>query len=104
MLSTFLLVVVGWVFFRAESISQAFKYLHIMFVNLLSTPNFNGQNSLLLIILFMIIIEWLNRNFEFGLDIRRIKHKWIRHVIYILLLFTIFSFGGKSETFIYFQF
>lgn len=108
MLSTFLLVVVGWVFFRAESISQAFKYIYSTFnSSILSVPYLNNRAYYLPIlstIVLMIITEWINREKNHGLDLSGIKSHIVKFILYFALIVLIFWFGGKSETFIYFQF
>ena len=103
--STFLLVVLGWVFFRAENIGKALDYLDRIFSkSLFSIPFAQGNNSLFLTVLIMIAVEWFQRNKKYGLQIDSIKNAIVRWSVYFGVLLLIFFFGGKSETFIYFQF
>lgn len=104
MLLTFLLIVIGWVFFRAETITDAFAYLGGMFSStLLSIPNTMGQNANLLCIAFMLVIEFIKRSSTHTFELHQ-KSKLIRWIIYIGIILMICIFGGHSENFIYFQF
>ena len=104
MLLTFLLVVIGWVFFRAETITQAFEYLGRIFSgSLLSMPYIMGQNANLLCIAFMLVIEFIKRSSTYTFELHQ-KSKLIRWCIYIGIILMICIFGGHSENFIYFQF
>lgn len=108
---TFILVIIGWIIFRAENISQAINYLSLLLTQSTLTPNIHEiglstilfYSTLFFIILFQ-IVEWLQRDKEHGLQIDQISSRIIRWSIYwgILLLITVFP--GKQETFIYFQF
>jgi D-alanyl-lipoteichoic acid acyltransferase DltB (MBOAT superfamily) len=104
---TFLLVAVGWVFFRAESIGQAIQYIQGIFdLSILSKPRFKylgGEFETAFCLMIMIVAEWLQRNKQHGLDIA-IINQWLRRIIYILIIFSIIFFMGENEQFIYFQF
>ena len=102
-LTTFSLVVIGWVFFRSATIHDAFGYLSRMF----SAPYFTlphiTKKTLLYLSVF-IVVEWLNRDRKFGLEISYLKNSFLRKLIYAVIVFLIVIFMGKNETFIYFQF
>jgi D-alanyl-lipoteichoic acid acyltransferase DltB (MBOAT superfamily) len=101
---TFLLVVIGWIFFRADSIGMAFEYFGGIFDNVLF-PIIKKKLLLqnVIFILIMLSAEWMQRKQEYGLEISAIN-KWIRRIIYILIIFSIILFMGVNEQFIYFQF
>ena len=102
--TTFVLVVIGWVFFRAETITDAFAYLGGIFSSsLVSVPDTIGQNANLLCIAFMLIIEFIKRSSTHTFELHQ-KSKLIRWIIYIGIILMICIFGGHSENFIYFQF
>lgn len=104
MLTTFILVVIGWIFFRAESITDAFAYLGGMFdKSLITLPDTSGQNMVIVSIGLLLLIEWIKRTYNHGLDLQ-IKSKIVRWFIYLAVILVIFAFGGNSENFIYFQF
>jgi len=69
---TFILTTIGWVFFRSDSISQAFTYLGNIFVFPyldLSNEFYYSLNILTVsgFIVFMLLLEWLGRYKEFPL-------------------------------------
>jgi D-alanyl-lipoteichoic acid acyltransferase DltB (MBOAT superfamily) len=99
---TFALAVIGWVFFRADTISQAWHYLARIPHG--GTPDLTGLAPLCLFILIMLTTEWFNRSREHGLDLRGIKSHPLKFTIYYLLIFLIFLSYNGTESFIYFQF
>ena len=104
MLLTFALAVVGWIIFRAEGIGQLGEYIHIIYNNgIFSQPDIAGINAMLMNIVIMIVVEWLMRTHQHGLDIRSL-HPVFRYTIYAGLLFILFAFSGHTVNFIYFQF
>ena len=114
MLITFGLTVFAWIFFRSESLSHAFQFINGIFSKMLfSMPyvlaaysgNHISPKTLLLIIMIFILFEWLGREKQFPLSEIEKKLSWpIRYVLYYLIVFVIFWFGGSQEQFIYFQF
>jgi alginate O-acetyltransferase complex protein AlgI len=108
-ISTFLLVVLAWVFFRADSVSHAIDYLIGIFSkSLFSIPEFENRThavEVLLLIGFLICIEWLGRESQYGLE--KLGLNWnrsLRIVFYLSIVCLIFLFIGKEQEFIYFQF
>ena len=62
-LVTFLLVVVGWVIFRAENISQAWDFVSRMFLTAFDDFHFRlGSINTFMAILLLMIVEYLQRN------------------------------------------
>lgn len=103
MAGTFLLAVLGWIIFRAESISQAWDYiLHIFTKSLISTPHLPGKTLVFAAILFL--VEWIQREQRHGLEFWKIQSHWIKYSCYVAILVLIFFFGAFNDTFIYFQF
>ncbi len=110
MLTTFLLTVFAWIFFRAENLSHAFNYIDGIFSeSILSIPLFenriNAINTLCLISIFL-LVEWFGRSDKFAIEKVILKFSQTKRVfIYVLILFTILIFlKSKSPDFIYFQF
>lgn len=100
MLINFLLVTIGWVFFRSENLSSAFIYLERMFLNL-SLPNDKLQG--VGYILFFLIIDWFLRKDERLSEIS--KYSVIRYLFYLFLAFHVIKyFGLVQDKFIYFNF
>lgn len=102
-LLTFCLVTAGNIIFRADSIGQAFEYLlgitkgGLFFIE-------PGWRQIVSFIVFMIIVEWVQRKKEHGLELSGIKSHAVKFAIYYALIAALFIFGEKAETFIYFQF
>ncbi len=105
-LMTFFVVMLTFVIFRSESVVKAFDYLRLLFSpSLVKLPviDFVSVAICLLFILFMVVIEWLQRDQQHGLALKSsYKPRW---AIYFLLLFGLLFFGLFSDNqFIYFQF
>jgi len=107
---TFVLVLLAWVFFRAESLGHAMQYLGTIFSpSLFSVPDFDQRTYALLTLLlltFFMIIEWLGRSREYAIE--KLGLGWPRYLRwgwYMFLIFLIGMFMQTEETpFIYFQF
>lgn len=104
MTTTFILVLMGWIIFRAENIGIAIKYYNRMFTNFeLTLPEY-GKTALIWIII-MLVAEWLQRDKQHTLQIENsIQNKYIRHFIYYAIISIIIIFQGETAQFIYFQF
>lgn len=104
MLLTFALAVFGWIIFRAENIGQFSEYLcNICSDSLFTMPDISGNSALLMNIIILILVEWMARMRNHGLDIKHL-HPVLRYAIYLGVLFLLFAFGGQTANFIYFQF
>lgn len=104
MLYTFSLSCIAWVFFRANSISDAFLYLKRLLTNggfgsqYLDNERYNYE--LLIMIVVFVLIEWKNRSKE-----EPISGKY--HMLKMALaIMAVLAFGTYSDykEFIYFQF
>jgi len=109
MLLTFFLAVIGWIIFRAESIGQVWEYMMGMMQwgTLNASYRFFTQSDTWMtsiFIMMMLVVEWLQRRREHGLEISNIKSSWVRFVIYYAVIFLILNSFGQEQTFIYFQF
>lgn len=110
MLITFAVVVLGWIIFRAETITQAWDFiLSIGMQGIFTLPYYHGRMymcTLVVGILIMLLIEWINRDGDHGLAItKRHRMLWTRHIVYMFLILYIFYFGNFGyNQFIYFQF
>lgn len=105
MATTFMLVVIGWILFRAESMTQATDYLYHM----VSNP-FIGDRYYLLYIAYgtgLLVIEWLQRDKQHALQFPKsfpFNAVWVRYSIYYAILLLISQNLSHQQTFIYFQF
>lgn len=109
MLLTFVLVVIGWIIFRAESITQAWEYLGRMWQwgTLKASYRFFTQSDIYTtswLIVLMLVVEWVQRNKKHGLEFVE-SYSWVvRYVVYAIMFLLLILFYGQNETFIYFQF
>ena len=105
--STFFFTMIAWVFFRSESVEDAFLYLNRI-VGSFSIPENNRFG--IIFILMLIILDWI-----FSKDKKIIYRHYqnrkafifksiIKYIFYYALLISIFWFWGDNEQFIYFQF
>jgi len=116
MVSTFILVVIAWVFFRCENIFIALDYVFLMiteifyktgFVQVLDIFYFKMGWIFPLIFSLFILLEWRGRKFKYAIENTFFhKKKALRFSFYYFLLFTIiyFTINGEEQEFIYFQF
>jgi len=109
MATTFALTVFAWIFFRAETVSDAISYVRRIFSpTLLTVPEVISTETIPLVIclgLFM-TVEWLQRNKKHGLQIDGVfPSRLVRWNFYIMLTFLIYYVGNFGHhAFIYFQF
>lgn len=103
MVLTFAITVIAWVFFRSETVGEAFNYLgRIADLNNYGFPQIGLKPFAFIFIL--VVVEWFQRTKQHGLEIDNIKNIVIRWSIYGVLLLIIMIFGANSDSFIYFQF
>lgn len=102
---TFLLTILAWIFFRAESVTDAVKYISGIFnSSLFQYPELIPRKKFLLVALF-VVAEWIQRKKDHVLDIpAAIPSRAVRWIIYSLIIFCIMWMAGVKQKFIYFQF
>lgn len=106
-LATFLLTLLAWIFFRAQSVTDAFNIIGSIFSSSLFTiPNVPIRAVLILtLITIFMIIEWLGRENQYAIESVTIRFsRPVRWAVYYSIVFLIFMFAGQGQTFIYFQF
>ena len=108
-LLTFMLAVLGWIIFRAETITQAWDYIcgMMQWGTLKAVYRFFLFDELLLypvniFIILMLVIEWLQRTKQHALSIT--SFKWWHVVLCYALIYLMIQNIGKDQVFIYFQF
>ena len=115
---TFLLTVIGWIIFRAESLEDALRYID----RLCSLSLFNLHSGVSLLtsidplqlgpvvvgIIMMLIVEWLQKDKQHALQFSGsypiVRNTLVRYIIYLVLLLLITGVYGSQSEFIYFQF
>lgn len=91
MFATFSLTVFAWIFFRAESVSQAFSYIDRIFTkDLLRLPLIMGEGRKELLVIFLVIIfviiEWIGRRNEYAIEkLFTNQRRWVRWGFYYLI-------------------
>jgi alginate O-acetyltransferase complex protein AlgI len=105
MLLTFTLSTFAWIFFRARNLQDAFIYIRTIFSKTMFTLPQERPFFLIILIIFLVIIEWVGRESNFALE-KSFLHwpSFLRLSFYAILAFSIFIFAGKEQAFIYFQF
>lgn len=104
MVLTFLLVVIGWTFFRATDLNTAFRWIGGMLWRGSFVTHGFGLSTLLFpacSIAVLLAVEWMNRDREIP---RFPQSRIMRWGLYIVSSVAIITLRPKSETFIYFQF
>jgi len=110
MLVTFSLTVLAWIFFRAESVTQAVKIIGEIFSSSFFTiQDFNARRKaldIIVLVIIFVIVEWFGREGEYAIERFYKKSKWIKwgQILTISLLIYWFGFFGQELEFIYFQF
>ena len=110
MTGTFLLVTIGFVIFRADSIGQTWEYFSGIFNLSRGFLNYKGSEigSAVIPLIFsviMFILEWYYRETQYPLA--NLGINWcrpLRYAMYYAIIIAVFWFGGKDQQFIYFQF
>ena len=110
---TFLIVTFAWIFFRADTLSEAFQFIINIFLNnnlIYPVAYFKSLDLayfdiviLLSVILIVFITEWRNKRFDFPLR-EMSKSSMMRFAFYLLIIFFIVLEYGEQKAFIYFQF
>tara|TARA_B110000240_G_scaffold159060_1_gene177306 strand:- start:1306 stop:2754 length:1449 start_codon:yes stop_codon:yes gene_type:complete len=109
MLTTFMLTVFAWIFFRANNIDHAINYISSMLsFSLFEMPKNIEFRQVLITIIFVLIfllIEWIGRNKEYSFQVIKSKSRFLQYlIIYILLLVIMLFMHTGQQEFIYFQF
>ena len=104
---TFFFVVIGWIIFRAESMTQALSYLKAMVSNRFMDLSMVYGKDCLVFSFLLLLVEWLQRDKQHALQFGSNKifnFRFVRWGVYYLILLVICKYAGSSQTFIYFQF
>ena len=101
-IATFSVTCLAWVFFRAETITEAIQYIVSIFDVSNFLPSVIRQKRMFPVLFIFILIEWLSRRDEIVVVF---KNKF-RKFFYVFFIFVIlYSMSSTEKTsFIYFQF
>ena len=105
MLFTFFLVSFSNIFFRAESMFHAKKYIYNILSNpFTSVPDTPPITVIILLIIF-IFLEWLGREGKYGIEnLFSSYNRVLRWIMYLILVILILYYAGAEQPFFYFQF
>lgn len=104
MLITFFITLIAWVFFRADNVTHAVDYLQNTFNGSLFNMVEIFPTTILSLLAFFIIIEWIGRSGEYAIERIDWLNKPLRWSLYLLLVILMFAYTGEEQQFIYFQF
>ena len=101
---TFVVAVIGWTFFRAPDISTAGSWLWKMltFTDLhVRQCGLGYLKHVAVVLAILVVVEWLNRD----RDIPKLpRKKWLRWIVYYVVLVLVLFLRPQPQAFIYFQF
>lgn len=102
---TFGLTTFAWIFFRANTVEDAFSIIADIFtVSFFSKPEIHPKTTVILIVIFL-LIEWLGRRNGYAIaKMFQGQPQLIRWTFYYLIVFAILYFSEGERQFIYFQF
>jgi len=102
-LGTFAVVTIGWIMFRADTLSSALHYMAGLFNrSLFTVPVYKMQ---IIYIALLLVIEWFSRTLEHPLQaVTNIRYAPLRWAFYYILIFIVFKFQGEGTQFVYFKF
>lgn len=104
-IAIFHVVCIGWIFFRAESVSYAWHFLYLGLTRVQWIPEYaTATMFLIMFTLPMFLIDQLNERRGEEYLFERIHPYGRVGIGSILMVATLFFAGSKSNAFIYFQF
>ncbi len=102
---TFLITVIAWIFFRAESVHHALDYLKRMLSDTLFSIPTLRPSDVMLYILILVVVEWFGREKEHALqNLEKYVGRPLRWLVYFAIAMVILLYSGEEQEFIYFQF
>lgn len=104
-LTTFTITVFAWIFFRSNTLPDAFNYVSRIFSSSMFHSPEIFPKIVFLLIAFFLVIEWIGREHQYS--IAHLGLRWptmVRWGFYCFLIISIISFTGNEQQFIYFQF
>lgn len=103
MVGTFFLLMITLILFKSPTITDAYHYFSQLFsLSLFSVPSILPF-GLILLIVFLLTVEWFGKAGEYALDQLTLP-KVVRWLFYVLMVVCVFLNAGKQQEFVYFQF
>lgn len=109
MIVTFVFVLIGWIIFRAEHVTQLADIVSKLFspTGFLNLYGSGLRADVFIFIAFMLVVEWIQRSKEHALqfpNIRLFRYRAVRFATYYFLIVLMWVAYSSSQQFIYFQF
>ena len=106
-LFTLMIIMFSWIFFRADDLGHAFRYIAGIFSSsVFSAPEIKPDTILFILILLFFLVEWFGRKQQYAIE--TLGRRWpllLRWSFYAFLIFLIGMFMSTNESpFIYFKF
>ena len=105
MFGTFSMVSLSWIFFKSETLGDAFGFIGRIFTHpYLTEMTMMTFFPMVLVSAILLVLEWIQRKKEFALQISNLSLsvRWLFYLITSVLLLSYGAFG--DELFIYFKF
>jgi D-alanyl-lipoteichoic acid acyltransferase DltB (MBOAT superfamily) len=103
-ITTFLITMLSWTFFRATSLTQATQILLRIFT-LRSGTSLPVPSHVWILVAAFLTAEWIQRGRTHALEFPdNGPPRWTRWLICYTVIFLLLKFGGEQQDFIYFQF
>ncbi len=105
MVGTFSMVLLSWIFFKSETLADAFGYIgRIVTHPYLPEMSMMTYFPMVLVSIIMLLLEWVQRKKEFVLQIGILSLP-VRWLVYLTTAVILLSYGAfGDELFIYFKF
>ena len=105
-LSTFILVTIGWILFRSNTIHDALNYIYGIFSRFPTLDHVPWGRAIAWSAV-LVIVECVQRKrrqpYEFP-DMVIFRNRTVRWCIYYIMIIIIIGYSGNQADFIYFQF
>ena len=106
MLGTFSMVSLSWIFFKSETLGDAFRFIGRIFSHpCMSESTIKPYIPMLIASCFLLLLEWVQRKKDFVLQIDSLRKPYRWSIYYLcILLIAMFAKNYAQSDFIYFQF
>jgi len=102
--ATFLITMLSWTFFRANSLTHAIQILSRVFT-LQSGSGLTVPTHVWILVAAFLAAEWIQRGRTHALEFSASRPpRWARWLICYTVIFLLLKYGGEQQDFIYFQF
>lgn len=95
------------ILFRTQDLHHAASYYSGLWRHDFLPENlavFYNYKIIFFLILFIMVLDWINRSEEHNLALHKVKNVFLRRSVYVSIFLMIMVFAGEQEDFIYFQF